>query len=310
MKSHKHQRIFLVVLPIIVAFYVAASPQTEKKAGESVSKKYWKPSDETGMKPSVKGQVSQSGELGTKAGAKGRRAPTSSTAPKRKDSEKKSQPRMEEPLSKVVTETARKPAQSDKAPTVEIGSNLRQELRELESKYAALQESLDRLDAELDILREQSRLTIQRTNIGFRNQLYLRLGTAIVSPRPRTFNFPTDTGIGVFLGFGKYFGKQHVLELSLDWELYLATTFRYHYQFQSSFPVFVWGPVLGIKTKIANVSPPDNFLADPGAVKSAFWCVGGLLGFPIARSLVSFEFLYLANRQSLFLSNLAFHFFW
>lgn len=297
------------MLPIIAALYIAAYPQTEKKAREPVSKKYWEPSDETRMKTPVKGQVYPSGELGAKPRAKTRPASTSSMVPKRKAAEKKSQPRVT--ISDAVTETAREPTvASDKAPIVEVGSNLRQELQELQSKYITLQESLDRLDAEFDILREQSRLTIQRTNIGFRNQLYLRLGTAIVIPRPRTFNFQTDTGIGVFLGIGKYFGKQHVLELSLDWDLYPAATFRYHYQFQSSLPAFVWGPMLGIKSKIASMSPPDNFLADPGAVKSTFWCVGGLVGFPIARSIVSIEFLYLTNQQSLFLSNLAFHFFW
>lgn len=173
-----------------------------------------------------------------------------------------------------------------------------------------VEEELEQIQADLEIVREQNKLMIQRSTIGFRDQFFLRLGASMVLPRSRTFSFNTDTGFGAYLGLGRYFGKQNVLEGSLDWDIYPSASLRYRYEFQSSQMGFTWGPMVGMKVRLAKVRPFDNFIDDPDSLKSTFWMVGLTTGFPIARSILTIELVYLANQQSFFFANLGFQFFW
>lgn len=173
-----------------------------------------------------------------------------------------------------------------------------------------LEETVDRLDAELEIIKEQNRLVIQRTTLGFRDQFYLKLGVEVSLPRPRTFEFDTDTGTGVSVGLGRYLGRHNVVELSLDYDIFPSATLRYRFEFQSAMPSLTWGPVVGMKARLAKVSPFDSSISRPEDLKSIYWLVGGMAGFPIARSLLSIEAVYLTNQQSFFFLTAGLNFFW
>jgi len=176
-------------------------------------------------------------------------------------------------------------------------------------KIIGLQERMDQLEGELDVMREQSRLVIQRTYLGYLNQFYVNVGMAMVLPRSRTFPFPTDTGLGAFVGAGQYLGRNHVVALSLDWDVYPSLSVRYRYEFHSESPSVAFGPVVGFKTRALPLAPFDNFLDRPKDVKASFWFFGAMVGLPLGRAMLSFETLYLTNQQSFLFANLGLHLF-
>ena len=183
------------------------------------------------------------------------------------------------------------------------------EVSEIKQKLNALNSNFERLDAEMEVMRQQHRMMIHRTNVGFLDQFYMKGGVALVLPRSRTFSFRTDSGLGAFVGLGQYFGRSHVADLSFDWDVYPSLSVRYRYEIHSESPQITWGPVIGVKVKMANLRPFDNFLDKPDEVASRFYLFGAILGFPMGRSLVTAEFLYLTNDQAFFFTNIALHFF-
>src|SRR5688572_22039937 len=58
-------------------------------------------------------------------------------------------------------------------------ADLKKEIDDLRAKHLALEENFEKLGSEVDVLREQSRLMVQRMSVGFRDLFYLRLGAAI-----------------------------------------------------------------------------------------------------------------------------------
>ena len=199
--------------------------------------------------------------------------------------------------------------QSTKAKRRVSGSVSANEVQEIKQKLEAVTNQVERMDAELEVMRHQHKLMIHRTNVGFLDQFYMKAGVALVLPRSRTFSFRTDTGLGAFVGMGQYFGRNHVADLSFDWDVYPSLTLKYRFEIHSESPQITWGPVIGIKVKMANIRPFDNFLDRPEDVKNRFFIFGGILGFPLGRSLFTAELLYLTNEQSIFMTNLALHFF-
>jgi len=183
------------------------------------------------------------------------------------------------------------------------------ETQELKQKVDTLSNEMERLGAEMEVLRHQHKIMIQRTNVGFLDGFYMKAGLALVLPRSRTFTFRTDTGLGAFAGLGQYFGRNHVADLSFDWDMYPSLSLRYRFEIHSESPHITWGPVIGIKVKMANLRPFDNFLDKPDEVANRFYMFGAMVGFPMGRSLVTLEFLYLANTQSIFMTNVGMHFF-
>ncbi len=172
-----------------------------------------------------------------------------------------------------------------------------------------LDEEIEKLKSNLEVMEQEYHVLIRRTIIGFNNANYIRGGLSLLLPRARTFDFHTDTGLGAFFGYGHYFGKNHVTEITLDWDMYLSTTLRYKYEIQGRMNSFVLAPVLGAKFKIAKLQPFDNFLDEPDSVKTVFPLVGGLLAMPINRSLLTMEADYLFNSQAVIVLNIGIHYF-
>lgn len=182
-------------------------------------------------------------------------------------------------------------------------------LGQLKQKVDTLETQVEQLEAEMDVVREQHKYLVHRDTLGFLDQTYLKAGGTLISPRARSFAFRTDTGLGAFVGVGQYFGRNHVGDFAFEWDLYPSLSLRYRYEFHVDTPNVTWGPVVGLKMRMAEIKPFDNFLDRPQDLKSAYGMLGLILGFPMGRSLVATEFLYLFNQQAFFFLNIGLHFF-
>lgn len=180
---------------------------------------------------------------------------------------------------------------------------------DLKRRVEELEKAVDQLDAHLDVLKEQQKLVIRRSSLGFRDETYAKAGGSLVVPRSRTFDYRTDTGLGAYVGMGQYFGRNHVADLAFEWDIYPSLSLRYRYEFHHENPDITWGPVVGAKVRMAEIAPFDNFLDKREVLKSMYGLFGLMIGFPMSRSLVTIELLYVANYQSFLFSNIGIHFF-
>lgn len=201
------------------------------------------------------------------------------------------------------------PKKKSAPPARTIANAKTKPVEDLEPRIQKLEESLDRIDAEVEILKIQSKLVIQRMNLNYANQTYFRLGLSVLLPRSRTFGFQTDTGLGGLLGIGQYFGRNHIAELNLNWDLYPAVELRYRYEWHKLSPLISFGPIIGYRMKAAGMRPFDNFLANPDAVDARFFVIGMSMTFPLNQSVIGAEMLYLVSSQQLLVGNMIIHFF-
>lgn len=180
---------------------------------------------------------------------------------------------------------------------------------DLDQRLSKIEQSIDRMEGELEILKAQSRLVIRRTTVSYLNAWYLKGNLSILLPRRSSFTGTTDTGIGAHIGLGKYLGRNHVLDLTLDWDLYPAVTFRYRIEMHNSQPAVSVGPVIGVKQRILNKGPFDNFFGDPSEVKPTFFLVGGFIGIPMSKAVLTAELAGLINSQFIITATAGVHFF-
>jgi hypothetical protein len=199
---------------------------------------------------------------------------------------------------------ARKPSQE-----AQETAQIKESVSHLETKVSNMENSVDKLSSEVSVLEARAKMISDATNIDFLNATYLKAGLALLVPRPSTFAFNTNAGLGAFVGVGQYLGRNHILDISFDWDVYPALSFRYRYEFHESIPLFNWGPVLGYKVQAAAAPGFDQFLANPSAVNSSFFYLGGMLSVPLNQSLATLEILYWVNGQAFVVTNFGLHFF-
>jgi len=203
----------------------------------------------------------------------------------------------------ALAKGARRPAQSP------ANAALTGEVTDLKTRLSTLEKSVQELDSEIEVIKAQSKMMIQRTSLGFLNQTYLKGGFSLLLPRSRTFDFNTDTGLGLFAGIGQYFGRNHVIDLSFEWDIYPSLSVRYRYEIHRESPALSFGPVVGYKVRAVDARPLDNFLARPEEVSTSFFILGGIASFHMNRSVVFLELVYLFNRQAFLTANAGVHFF-
>jgi hypothetical protein len=180
---------------------------------------------------------------------------------------------------------------------------------QIEDRIRALEEAVEKLDVRLGLLNERSNVIAGRTQISYLDATYVKTGFHVLFPRGSTFNYPTDTGLGVFAGVGHYFGRNHVVDVSLDWDLFPAATVQYRYEWRNKDQTINIGPIVGVKTKLATQRPLDNYLDARENLKSIYGVVGVGAGFPVGLSLVQTEILAYFNRQLFIVGSLGLHFF-
>lgn len=182
----------------------------------------------------------------------------------------------------------------------------------IDSRLSEVEEAIEHIQAELEVIQSQSRMVINQTQLSLLNRFYLKAGLTIILPRQRTFGLTggqLDTGLGAFLGFGQYFGKHNVGDLAFEWDIYPSITVRYRFELHWDAPKLTFGPVMGYKIRIASSGPWDNFIDSAQSLKNSYTFLGVTFGFPITRSILSLEFLYLFNEQTFLVANTGFHLF-
>ncbi len=165
------------------------------------------------------------------------------------------------------------------------------------------------MQAELEVLREQYRLLVKSTTVGFLDQTYLRAGITLISPRLRGSGINADSGLGGFFGGGQYFGRNHVADLAFEWDIYPSISLRYRYEFHNENPNITIGPVMGIKLRALVAGPIDDSIDKPALLRGTFGFAGAMMAFPVGRMLFSIELVYLFPQQSFLLANFGAHLF-
>lgn len=179
----------------------------------------------------------------------------------------------------------------------------------LEKRVKLLEETVEKLEVQVGVLNERSNLIAGRTQISFLDAWYLRTGLLLLFPKSSTFSLRTDTGLGIFMGAGRYLGRNHVVDGGLDWDLYPSATLRYRYEWRNKNQTVNLAPILGIKTRIARQNPLDNFYDPAENLKGVYGIVGIGAGFPVGLTIVQAEVLTYLNRQFFVVASLGIHFF-
>lgn len=181
--------------------------------------------------------------------------------------------------------------------------------RPIEKRLTDIEEAIERIEAEMEVMRSQNKMVISQTHLSFLNRFYMKAGLSIILPRSRTFSQRTDTGLGAFLGVGQYFGRHSVGDIAFEWDIYPSLTARYRFELHTEVPKFTFAPLLGYKIRIASAGPWDHFIDSPDALKDSYAFFGVLLGFPLPNSMLTLEFCYLFNEQTFLVANTAIHLF-
>lgn len=179
----------------------------------------------------------------------------------------------------------------------------------IEKRLEDVEESVEKIQAELELMRSQAKMVISQTQLGFTNRLYGRAGLGLILPRRWSASQNSDSGLGLNLGVGQYFGKHNVGDIAFEWDLYPSLTVRYRFEFHPENPRFTIGPVIGYKIRIASSGPWDNFLSNSDLLKSSYLLFGGMFGFPLANALLTVELIYLYNDQTFLMANTGIHMF-
>jgi hypothetical protein len=181
------------------------------------------------------------------------------------------------------------------------------DLTNVYEKIDAMQTEIDKLQSEVTRLAQ----SVPNPNpfAHYANSFFFKTGFELLVPRQRSLPTAADTGLGLFIGVGQYFGENHVAEFGAEWDFYPSLSLRYRYELHFNSPGVAVGPEIGYKVKVASVNPWDNFIDDPSQIKNSFFFAGLLLGFPLNGALGTIELLYLVNQQNWFQTNFGVHIF-
>jgi hypothetical protein len=177
-----------------------------------------------------------------------------------------------------------------------------------EERMKALEERVQSLESEVDELRE----TQVHSNIkisDFTGNIYLRFGLELVLPQQSSFTQATDSGLGLAFGGGGYLTHDHVIDFGLLWDVHLAASARYRYELHSNRNFFSWGPTAGIRLKVADLRPFDNFLQPTEVVQSVFLLAGAFASCTIPGGQIFFELTYNFNGQKMIVGTTSLHLF-
>lgn len=173
----------------------------------------------------------------------------------------------------------------------------------------SVEKKLDDLDVRLGILEEKSKLMAGRTQVSYLDAWFLRTGLDLIFPRASTFNYRTDTGLGIFVGIGKYMGRKFSVDTAFDWNLYPAVSFRIRYEWHNQRQTLNLGPLIGVKFRVADRRPLDNFMSPDEDLKGTLFKLGVGAGFPLGLSIVQSELFAEFNQQLYIVASLGLHFF-
>lgn len=179
----------------------------------------------------------------------------------------------------------------------------------LDERVKKIEADLEKLDFKVGLLEEKSQVIAGRTQIAYTNAWYFRTGLNLLFPRGSTFTYATDTGLGVFVGAGKYLERNFVFDSTFDWNLYPALSVRFRYEWKNEKQTLNMGPILGMKLRLSKQRPLDNFIDSREELRGILLQGGLGAGFPLGLSVVQTEILAEFNRQFFVVASLGLHFF-
>jgi len=135
---------------------------------------------------------------------------------------------------------------------------------------------------------------------------YLDFSGLIFSPKSRVYDHPVDLGIGASIGVGKYINDYHTVSASVDYDIYIATSLKYLYDFNGDDPYFKIGPVFGIKNRIINTEPFDRFIDPREDIPSFYGIFGFYCVIPTIRHALKIELNYWAAKKSAVVARFSF----
>lgn len=175
-------------------------------------------------------------------------------------------------------------------------------VQRLTERAAEYERKINEIEADFSLYREHFRKTIRGSLIGYLNAMYVKFGFALIGARASTFtNPPGQYGLGLFAGVGRYFGRNHILELDFANDIYLAMTLRYRLEFHVIEPNFSLGPVLGFRFRVSDPIIKNPFLNEKP--RPTFLVMGWFFGIPLGKTVITVEVDYVANRQTLLYVN-------
>ncbi|MFM8270348.1 MAG: hypothetical protein ACKN9V_09195, partial [Pseudomonadota bacterium] len=167
----------------------------------------------------------------------------------------------------------------------------------VEDRIHALEETVEKLDVQVGLLKERTKILAGRTLISYLNTTYLQTEFHLLFPRGPTFTYPTDTGLGVCVGLGHYFLRNHAAEFNLDWNLYPAANALYRYEWRNRKNTINLGPIVGLKLKLGSQKPLDKYLDPREDLKSVYGIVGLGVGLPVGFSILQTQLLAFFNQH-------------
>jgi len=178
------------------------------------------------------------------------------------------------------------------------------DLSTMAKRLKTLEETHERLAAELDVTTVQWKMMVERSGISFRNRFFVKGGFSLITARRSTFNFNvTGYGIGLLAGLGRYIGRSNVIELELSSDAMLAVALRYRFELQLESPKISIGPVIGIRQRLGRTFVDDQYLEKPTELKDWYATIGGVLGVPVGRAMAMVDVCYVTNSQSFLFAN-------
>jgi len=143
----------------------------------------------------------------------------------------------------------------------------------------------------------------QRAKKALTERPYLKPGLSIMIPKAKAFSGKTQTGVGIHMGIGKYFGRVNAIEanLSLDTQLAASVIYRFEWKVRG----LIVGPVLGVRQKLASLS----LIEVSDETKSTYAIFGMQSTIPMENFALAAQMTLLWNDHSILAGTLGLHYF-
>jgi hypothetical protein len=186
------------------------------------------------------------------------------------------------------------------------------EIQELKNRLKTLEDAYRDVQREIATLRTETRVVAGKVDELFTDAWYLSVAFESFFPRVSTLPFQSHPpGFGLLAGGGHYFGRNHVAEVNLTWDMFFGAEFRYRYEVALESPHISFSPLVGFKGRLVMMDKFYQFhpiLERPEQVKGLFFMLGAEVQVPLNRAALALDIIYLVNQQVFFYANAGVHF--
>jgi len=141
----------------------------------------------------------------------------------------------------------------------------------------------------------------------YENEYFLNFEAGLLKPFADRFTYPVDLGLGVTLGIGRFVDWNHAFSVGMEYDVHSAFFAKYQYWFHFDKPYLSFGPSLGIRQKVFNLLPWDNYINESEKLPSQYLQLGIDVMFPMMRNSLLVGVEYLASQKPFLKMSLGFH---